>query len=68
MLVCQTCGLQFASDKAKKMHVVRVHGKPTQCVVNVGKHVLCFCSLDNSDFPLYFAVNALTCLTYLVLS
>jgi len=37
--VCQTCGLQFASDKARDMHAVRMHGQSTRCGVHVGKHV-----------------------------
>jgi len=35
--VCQTCGLQFASAKARNMHEVRVHAKSTRCAVNDGK-------------------------------
>jgi len=40
--VCQTCGLQFASTKARNMHEVRVHAKSARCAVNVGKHVFYF--------------------------
>jgi len=37
---CQTCGLQFASTKARNMHAVRVHGESRRRAANDGKHVL----------------------------
>jgi len=64
--VCQTCGLQFASDKARKMHAVRVHVESIQSTVNAGKHILFLwlrISVDRTllIFLMYFAINVLKC-------
>jgi len=34
---CQICGQEFATVGSLNMHTVRMHGKPTECALNVGK-------------------------------
>jgi len=38
--VCQTCGRQFATAKARNMHELRIHAKSARCAAHDGKHVL----------------------------
>jgi len=63
--VCQTCGLQFATVKARNMHEVRVHGtqRAAQCAANVGKHVLGVSVVRTNFYSTRSVINVLKCKT-----